>query len=60
MRPEDRTLTILSVVIVRVCGRSSNHRMSGLGRLRVNLPRRDYWMPRVKRGMTTERLSIDA
>jgi hypothetical protein len=29
--------------------------MSGLGRLRLNLPGRDYWMPRMKRGMTTER-----
>jgi hypothetical protein len=51
-------VTILSVVIVRVRGRSSNLRTSGFARLRLNLSRRDYWMPRLKQGMTTERLSI--
>src|SRR5271165_960944 len=46
---------MLSVVIVRVCGRSSNHRRLDLARLYLNLPRRDYWMPRLKRGKTSER-----
>src|ERR1700736_7038785 len=40
------------VVIVRACGRSSKHRRSDLAQLGLNLPRRDYWMPRLKRGMT--------
>src|SRR6202035_3149747 len=39
---------------------SGSHRRSSLGPLRPNLPSPDYWMPRMKRGMTTERLSIDA
>jgi hypothetical protein len=47
-RSELKPVTILSVVIVRVCGRSSNHRTSGLGRVCLNIPRRDYWMPRLK------------
>ena len=51
-RNSRRAVTILSVVIVRVCGRSSNLRTSVLGGLRLRLPRRDYWMPRLKRGMT--------
>ena len=51
--------TILSVVIVRVGGRSSNLRTSVLERLRLNLPRRDYWMPRMKRGMTAVWSSVD-
>jgi hypothetical protein len=51
--------TILSGVIVRVCGRSSNHRTSGLVWFRFNPPCRDYWMPRLKRGMTTESPSIE-
>ena len=45
---------MLSGAIVRVCGRSSNHRTSGLARLRLNLPCRDYWMPGIKQGMTSE------
>jgi hypothetical protein len=51
---------MLSVVIVRVGGRSSNHRAPDLARLYLNLSCRDYWMPRLKRGMTTERLTIFA
>jgi hypothetical protein len=35
-RRQLKAVTILSVVIVRVCGRSSNHRTSGLGRSRLN------------------------
>ena len=34
------TVTILSIVIVRACGRSSNHWTFGLGRLRLNVRRR--------------------
>ena len=41
------------IVIVRVCGRSSNHGKSHLAPLCQNLPRGAYWMPRLKRGMTT-------
>jgi hypothetical protein len=48
----------LSVVIVRACGRSSDPRTFGLERLRVNLPRRDYWMPHTKRGMTTHEVFV--
>ena len=44
----------LSVVIVRACGRSSNHGKSHLAPLCENLPRGAYWMPRLKRGMTND------
>jgi|HubBroStandDraft_4_1064222.scaffolds.fasta_scaffold360666_2 hypothetical protein len=37
------------VVIVRACGRSSKHQTLNLARLCLNLARRDYWMPRLKR-----------
>jgi hypothetical protein len=50
-------IVILSVVIVRVCGRSSKHRTLNLARLCLNLARWDYWMPRLKQGMTTARLT---
>ena len=43
---------MLSVVIVRVGGRSEGRIWPGLCLTR---PRWDYWMPRLKRGMTTER-----
>jgi hypothetical protein len=43
----------LSVVIVRACGRSSNHGKAGLAGLCLNAPCGGYWMPRLKRGMTT-------
>ena len=46
---------ILSVVIVRACGRSSKYRTLNLARPCHKLARRDYWMPRLKRGMTTAR-----
>ena len=45
-----RRIISLSVVIVRACGRSSKHGTSHLARLS-----RDYWVPRLKRGMTRER-----
>src|ERR1700730_8191727 len=41
-------VNLLPVVLVRVCGRSSNHRTSDLRRLRLNLLARHYWMPRRK------------
>src|ERR1700730_14483695 len=47
------------LVIGRVCGRSSNQEKLDLARV-PHWPRRDYWMPRLKRGMTTERLAIAA
>jgi hypothetical protein len=47
---------ILSVVIVRVGGRSSKHRRLVLAGLCLNPSDRDYWMPRLKRGMTTEKI----
>jgi hypothetical protein len=40
----------ISVVIVRVCGRSSNHERWGLARLCNEPARVDYWMPRLKAG----------
>jgi hypothetical protein len=49
---------MLSVVIVRVGGRSSKHRRSDWPGLCLTHPRWDYWMSRLKRGMTTERLTI--
>jgi hypothetical protein len=49
---------ILSVAIVRLCGRSSKHRTLNLARLCLNLQRWDYWMPRLKRGMTTESFAV--
>jgi hypothetical protein len=56
--PQTRSLPLpvggLSVVIVRACGRSSNHGKSDLARLYLNAPQVDYWMPRLKRGMTTQ------
>ena len=48
---------MLSVVIVRACGRSSNHRGSDVAQLCLSLSAPDYWMPRLTRGMTTERLT---
>ena len=53
-----RGLSILSVVIVRVCGRSSKHRSPGWDASALNLPGCGYWMPRMKRGMTTARLRM--
>jgi hypothetical protein len=50
-----RRIISLSVVIVRACGRSSKHGTSHLARLTLNPLSRDYWVPRLKRGMTTER-----
>src|ERR1700724_1678236 len=37
----------LSVVIVRACGRSSNHGKAGLAGLCLNAPCGGYWMPRL-------------
>ena len=50
----------LSVVIVRACGRSSNHGKSHLAPLCQNLPRGAYWMPRLKRGMTTREIGEES
>jgi hypothetical protein len=47
---------ILSVVIVRVGGRSSKHRRLVLAGLCLNPSDWDYWMPRLKRGMTNREL----
>ena len=41
---------ILSVVIVRVGGRSSKHRRLVLAGLCLNPSDRDYWMPRPEAG----------
>src|SRR3981189_3129040 len=41
-------------------GRSRNLRARRLGRPGLHLGRRDYWMPRMKRGMTIDRLRIGA
>ena len=49
-----RRISVLSVVIVSVCGRSSNHRKSDLARLCLTCRAEIKWMPRLKRGMTTE------
>jgi hypothetical protein len=46
----------LSVVIVRACGRSSNHGKSGFGTAVPQPPCGVYWMPRLKRGMTTREI----
>src|SRR6202011_3445659 len=55
MRANLTRIISLSVVIVGACGRSSKHGTSHLARLCLNPLSRDYWVPRLKRGMTTER-----
>src|ERR1700730_16419116 len=50
-----RRIISLSVVIVRACGRSSKHGTSHLARLYPQSAVQDYWVPRLKRGMTRER-----
>ena len=58
--PKRANFINLSVVIVRVCGRSSNHGKSHLAPLCQNLPHGAYWMPRLKRGMTTREIGEES
>jgi hypothetical protein len=50
-----RRIISLSVVIVRACGRSSKHGTSHLARLYPQSAVQGLLVPRLKRGMTTER-----
>ena len=60
IRANLRRIINLSVVIVRACGRSSNHGKSGFGTAVPQPALRGYWMPRLKRGMTTREIGEES